>query len=93
MKSIRSCIACGKKLPKERLCRIAKFKGDMIEVSRTGGRGAYICDDKECLGKAFKGDKLARALRIKSKIDLQTLRRLREEIEVIIGARRDKDTS
>lgn len=83
MKTIRSCIVCGKKLPKEQLFRIARFKDDRIEISPIGGRGAYICGDEGCIKKAFTGERLARSLRIKGKIDAETLRRLAEEFEVI----------
>ncbi len=83
MESIRSCIVCGKKLPKERFLRIAKFKGGRIEISPRGGRGAYLCSDGECISEAFKGERLAKALRVKGKIDADTLQRLRDELEVI----------
>jgi len=83
MQSIRTCIVCRRKLPKQQLFRIARFKDERIEISPTGGRGAYICGDEECIRKAFKGDRLSRALRIKGKIDVETLRRLAEKFEVI----------
>ena len=48
---------------KKDLIRIVKNKEGIISVDRTGkanGRGAYICDNIECLEKAIKTKKLER---------------------------------
>jgi len=83
MESIRTFIVCGRNLRKEQLLRIAKFEDNRVESSRRGGRGAYICSEERCIRRAFKGDRLARALRIKGKIDADILRQLVKELEVI----------
>lgn len=88
MENIRTCIACGRKLSKEQLLRIAKFKDGRVEVSPRGGRGAYICGEEECLKKAFRGDRLAKALRIQGKIEADTLHRLVKELEVMSRCRK-----
>ena len=59
----RTCIACKTVKDKRDLVRIVKF-GDEISVDFTGkknGRGAYICNDKECFKKLKKGKLLNRA--------------------------------
>ena len=65
---LRMCIVCKKMMPKKNLLRIIKNKDDEVFIDFTGkanGRGAYICDDPECirtcikkkmLNKAFKTD-------------------------------------
>lgn len=53
---MRTCIACRSVKPKKELIRIVK-SGDEISLDRTGrknGRGAYICDDQNCLEKIKK---------------------------------------
>lgn len=59
---MRTCIACRAVKPKRELIRIVK-SGTEISLDRTGkknGRGAYICDDIECLNKLRKGKLLSR---------------------------------
>ena len=59
---MRTCIACRAVKPKHELIRIVK-SGTEISLDRTGkknGRGAYICDDIECLSKLKKGKLLSR---------------------------------
>ena len=53
----RTCIGCGEQKPKNELIRIVKNQTGEIKVDKTGklsGRGAYICDNSECLEKAFE---------------------------------------
>lgn len=66
MKSLpqRSCIGCNTKKDKKDLIRIVKDKDGNISIDKTGkanGRGAYICNNVECLEKAIKSKRLARA--------------------------------
>lgn len=65
MKSIpqRTCIGCNEIRSKKELIRIVKNKEGQIFIDKTGkanGRGAYICDNIECLEKAIKTKKLER---------------------------------
>lgn len=65
MKSIpqRTCIGCNEIKAKKELIRIVKNKEGQIFIDKTGkanGRGAYICDNIECLEKAIKTKKLER---------------------------------
>lgn len=59
----RTCIGCKEKKDKKDLIRIVKDKDGNITLDRTGranGRGAYICDNIQCLKKAIKTKALAR---------------------------------
>lgn len=65
MKSLpqRSCIGCNTKKDKKDFIRIVKDKDGNISIDKTGkanGRGAYICDNIECLEKAIKSKRLER---------------------------------
>lgn len=65
MKSIpqRTCIGCNEIRSKKELIRIVKNKEGQIFIDKTGkanGRGAYICDNIECLEKAIKTKRLER---------------------------------
>ena len=60
---MRTCIACRTSKPKRELIRVVKFN-EQITLDKTGkanGRGAYVCDDIECIKKLKKGKLLNRA--------------------------------
>jgi len=60
---MRTCIACRTSKPKRELIRVVKF-GEDIKLDLTGkanGRGAYVCNDIECIKKLKKGKMLNRA--------------------------------
>ena len=64
----RTCIGCNTVKDKKELIRIVKNKENQINIDRTGkmdGRGAYICDNIECLEKAIKTKKLERTFEMK----------------------------
>ena len=53
----RTCMGCNSKKDKRDLIRIVKNKENEISIDRTGkqeGRGAYLCDDIQCLEKVIK---------------------------------------
>ena len=59
----RTCIGCSEVKLKKDLIRIVKNKEGQIFIDKTGkanGRGAYICDNIECLEKAIKTKRLER---------------------------------
>lgn len=59
----RTCIGCNSQKNKNELIRIVKNKDGEISIDRTGkasGRGAYICDNVECLENAIKTKRLNR---------------------------------
>lgn len=64
----RTCIGCNEVKLKKDLIRIVKNKENQIFVDKTGranGRGAYICDNIECLEKAIKTKRLERTFETK----------------------------
>ena len=76
-------MGCNEKKPKKELIRIVKQKDGNVEVDKTGkmeGRGAYICNNIECLDKVIKTKRLERTLDIQ--ISEETYKNLRG---VIIG--------
>ena len=59
------CVGCREMTPKKQLLRILRTVEGEVCVDRTGkksGRGAYICDSRECLAKIRKAKLLDRAL-------------------------------
>lgn len=61
----RTCMGCNNKKDKKDLIRIVKNKENQISIDRTGkqeGRGAYLCDDIQCLEKVIKSKRLERIL-------------------------------
>ena len=74
----RTCIGCNQKKEKKDLIRIVKNKNNEISIDKTGkmqGRGAYICDNIDCLEKAIKAKRLERAFQMK--LDEQIYNNLR----------------
>jgi len=64
---LRSCVGCGQAKDKKDLIRVIRTPEGNFEIDRTGrknGRGAYICDDVECLKKAGKSKGLDRSFRM-----------------------------
>ncbi|HZK57235.1 MAG TPA: YlxR family protein [Clostridia bacterium] len=54
---LRKCLGCGEMRPKKELLRVVHNSQGVISVDTTGkahGRGAYICNSKQCLEKAKK---------------------------------------
>lgn len=59
----RTCIGCNIQKNKNELIRIVMNKEGMIFVDKTGranGRGAYICNNIDCLEKTIKTKRLER---------------------------------
>jgi len=76
---IRTCIGCQTKKPKREMIRIIRTPDGKIEIDRTGkksGRGAYLCDNIECLEMALKKNNLNKSL--KQDIPLRTLDEIRK---------------
>ena len=64
----RTWMGCNQKKDKKDLIRIVKNKENVINVHKTGkmqGRGAYICNDINCLEKAIKNKRLEKVLETK----------------------------
>ena len=63
---MRQCVGCRERKEKKQLIRVVKNDQE-ITIDRTGkknGRGAYLCDNSECLCKAKKNHGLSRAFRM-----------------------------
>ena len=57
----RTCLGCKESKNKKELIRIVKQNDGKIFIDKTGkanGRGAYICNNIECLEKAIKSKRL-----------------------------------
>ena len=69
MKNIpqRTCMGCNVKKNQKDLIRIVKNKDNEILVDKTGkmqGRGAYLCNNVECLNKVIKTKRLERIFEV-----------------------------
>ena len=74
----RMCMGCNTKKDKHDLIRIVMNKEGYISIDRTGklsGRGAYICDNIECLEKVIKSKRLEKVF--ETKIDEEIYKHLR----------------
>lgn len=62
----RTCIGCRKVRPKPALVRLVRGADGRVRVDSDGraeGRGAYVCPDSECLGKALHAGRLGHAFK------------------------------
>ncbi len=76
---MRTCIACRVSKPKRELIRVVK-DGDAVRLDTTGkmnGRGAYVCNDKECITKLCKQKLLNKVF--SCAVDQTTYDRIKEE--------------
>lgn len=77
----RTCIGCNTQKNKNELIRIVINKEGSIFLDNTGkanGRGAYICNNIECLEKAIKTKRLERSFETTIRNDIYS--DLRNEI-------------
>ena len=75
----RTCMGCNEIKLKKELIRVVKDKEGNISIDKIGkanGRGAYICNNIECLEKLIKSKRLERIF--ETKIDEQIYNDLRE---------------
>ncbi len=74
----RTCMGCNVKKDKKDFIRIVKNKNGEISIDKTGkmqGRGAYLCDNIECLEKAIKTKRIDKIF--ETKIDNEIYEKLR----------------
>ena len=74
----RTCMGCNTKKDKKDLIRIVKNKDGEINIDKTGkmqGRGAYLCNNIECLKNAIKTKRLEKVF--EQQIDNDTYEKLR----------------
>ncbi|HOO79319.1 MAG TPA: YlxR family protein [Lachnospiraceae bacterium] len=63
----RQCIGCGENRNKSEMMRVIKTAEGEISLDLSGkknGRGAYLCNDVECLKKARKTKGLERSFKM-----------------------------
>ncbi len=80
---MRQCVGCGQMKNKKEMVRVIKQAEGNILLDKTGkqnGRGAYICNDKECFKKARNNKGFERSL--KSQIPEDVLDLLEKEFDL-----------
>lgn len=83
---LRQCIGCGQMKGKKEMMRVIKTPEGEVVLDVTGkknGRGAYLCQQEECLKMAMKNKGLERSF--KMSIDKQIYEKLQKEYEENIG--------
>ena len=78
---VRMCSGCGQHFPKKDLVRVVRSPQGELSVDLTGkksGRGAYLCQNVECLRNARKARRLERSLACQ--IPDEVYQRLEEEM-------------
>ncbi len=81
---LRKCVGCGEMKPKKELIRVLRTEDGefVLDISgKKNGRGAYICNSKECFGKAVKSKGLERSF--KQAIPAEVYERLEKEMDEI----------
>lgn len=81
---LRKCVGCGEMKPKKELIRVLRTEEGEFVLDVTGkknGRGAYICNSKECFAKAAKSKGLERSF--KQAIPAEVYERLEKEMSEI----------
>ena len=79
---LRMCVGCREMKEKRDLIRIVRTAEHSGEIDLTGkksGRGAYICNDVNCLKRARKSKALERALIVT--LEEEVYLRLEEEMQ------------
>lgn len=78
---LRKCIVCNERKEKKNLIRIVKNKENEFFIDINGkanGRGAYLCNSKDCIEKVFKTKILNKAF--KTNITDEIYNSLKEEL-------------
>ena len=62
----RKCVACRQTKKQNDMLRVAKISGEFVLdlKQKLGGRGAYICKDKNCLNLTIKKHLLNKAYKM-----------------------------
>lgn len=79
---LRMCSGCGEMKPKKELIRVVKSPQGEVSLDLTGrkpGRGAYVCNQIECLRKARKARRFERSFSCQIPDDVYD--RMEEELE------------
>ena len=79
---MRQCLGCREMKPKRELLRVVRSPEGEVSLDTRGkkpGRGAYVCQNADCLKKAIKTRALSRAL--ETEIPEEVMQRLAAELE------------
>ena len=79
---LRKCLGCEENKSKKELIRIVKTPEDEVLIDLTGkvnGRGAYICNNRECFKMAIKSNRISRNLEVE--IPKEKIEELEKQIE------------
>lgn len=77
----RRCTGCYEMKDKKNLIRIVKQSDGTFAIDKNGklnGRGAYICDNQDCLAKSFKNKGLEKSF--KCAVDKSVYEQLKEKV-------------
>ena len=61
----RMCVCCRTNHPKTELLRVVRTPEGKVVIDKTGkanGRGAYLCNQRECVNRMLKSKPLAKIL-------------------------------
>jgi uncharacterized protein len=75
---VRTCISCGMKRAKGDMVRLVTDEAGFLfrdQLMRKEGRGAYVCDSKECGEALLKNKRLQRAFRREKPVIMADLNR------------------
>ena len=70
---MRTCVACRQEKSKKELMRVVRNKDGEFLLDRTGkvsGRGAYVCDNKDCMEKLIKKKLLKNAFNVEVPLEV-----------------------
>ena len=70
----RICVGCGAKFPKRDLIRIVLTPEGEVAIDGNGkapGRGAYVCDNEQCIKTAISKKKLERSLKSSVTVEIK----------------------
>lgn len=83
---MRQCMGCRERRPKKELIRVVRTPEGTVQLDfggKVNGRGAYLCQNPECLKKAVRSKALDRQL--EAQVPQEVYDRLAREMEAANG--------
>ncbi len=81
---MRKCVGCEEMKNKKEMMRVLKTTDEEFVIDTSGkqnGRGAYLCQSKECFAKAVKNKGLERSF--KQSIPKEVYEKLEKELDTL----------
>lgn len=81
---MRMCVGCREMKPKRELIRVVRSPEGEVSLDPVGkkpGRGAYVCRNQNCLGRAIKQKQLERQLEVQ--LSEEVAAQLRETLDTL----------